>query len=445
MATSLNPVLTSGIANKTFVSALGLDRSFSPELVEKFGPELYTFFLDLIGRKVKTENSDFYHYEKRRRHASVQVASITGGGSAGVDCVATIAAGSHYSSGTLSPGRVGEVVMVSASGILGKITAISTTTPSAHVYTIKPLKAADTFAPANNDWLLFQGAQHVGEASSKVAPLQPIVDKITNYTTEIREDYRITDKAAMERIEWELNGQHYYRYVGTSEAEKRFLNNRELLTVFSDVVTNTGITSSGTTGTRGLLVQIAAGGADIAYTPGSMAIADFDKVGREMTFNGANPEIHFLSDIYQSQEISRFLFALYPNGAVQWGSVGGSAEMAAKYGFSSLAKDGFTYHFKKYAPFSPEWMYGVVPAAVPNYRHYGIGIPQGFANVPMGERVPTISLRYMESVAGKEINAYDTGGLAENNKTDVQELNNHFVGYYGVQVGAANQCVIFHK
>lgn len=435
------PAVVSATANKAFVSALGLDRSFSKELVEKYGNELYTFVLDMLGKKTKTENETFYHYEGRRRMAAAQVASITGGGSAGVDCVATISAGSHYDSGKKSPGRIGEVVMISASGILGKITAIGGA-DSAHTYTIKPLKATDTFAPGANDWLLFQGAQHVGEGSSKITSMQRIVDKISNTVTEIREDYRITDKAAMEKIEWSLNGQQYYKYVGTQDAEKRFLNNRELLTVFSDVVTNTGITSNGTSGTKGMITQIASGGSDFSYAAGSAAITDFQKIGRELTFNGANSEIHFLQDIYQNQELMRLLFATYPNGAIQWGSVGGSGEVAAKYGFTSLTIDGFTYHFKKYAPFSPEWLYGVAPAATPNYRNYGVAIPQGFANTPMGKKVPTIALRYME-FAGKEINAWDTGGLAESNKTDVMELNNHFVGYYGVEVGAANQCVIF--
>ena len=441
------PGLVATTANRSFISALQiLDRSFTEKLVEKYGSENYTFLLDMLGRKVKTENRDFYHYERRKRHAAVQVASITGGATAGADVVVTVIAGSHYDSGTKSPGRVGEVVMWANTGALGKITSITTTTASAHTYTIKPLKSDVRINPAANDWLLFQGLQHVGEASDVQASIQPLTDKISNSVTEIREDYHITDKAAMEKIEWAdpATGMRYYKYFGTSEAEKRFLNNRELLAMFSVDVTNSGITSNGTVGTKGILQQILAGGSELTYTGGSLnSVTDFQSVTRELDFNGANTEIHHLCDTYQHQEINAKLFTQYNQGAILYGSVGGSKEVSAQLGFSSYYIDGFNFHFKKYAGFQPEKMFGVVPSTY-KYKNYGLLIPQGFGTDPVtAQKLPTIALRYQEVKPGMELNAYEYGGLAETNKTAVQELRNVIVGHYGVQVQAANQCVIF--
>lgn len=432
-------------ATRAYLSTLNiLDRTFTQQLVEKYGNDSYVFVMEMLGKKVKTENNSFYHYEKRRNMRSAQVASHTGGASAGVDCVCTISAGSHYDSGTKSPGRVGEVVMISANGVLGKISVVDVTTPSAHIYTVKPLKSTDTFAPANNDWLLFQGAQHVGEASSKLTSIQPVVDRVTNTITEIRDDYRITDKAAMERIEFEYEGNRYFKYFGSGEAEKNWLNCRELLVMFSDVVNNAGITTNGTVGAKGALTQIQAGGSDLAYTAGSMTIADWQGVTRQLTFNGVAAEIQGLLDVYQYQEVQKLLFTTYNGGAVVWASVGGSQDAAVRYGFQSFAIDGFSFHFKKYAPFSPEWEWGVTPAATPNYRNYGVYIPQGFSNVMGQSKLPTISIRYQEAIPGKEIDSYPTGGYSETNKTDVRELLITTIGHYGVQVAAANQCVILN-
>jgi hypothetical protein len=236
----------------------------------------------------------------------------------------------------------------------------------------------------------------------------------------------------------------YYKYFGTSEAEKRFLNNRELLTMFSTPVNVATFTATGTVGTTGVIPQIQAGGGTLSYTAGSFnAITDMQAITRELTFNGANNEIHHLCDIYQFQEMQSKLFAQYNNGAIIWASTGGSKEVAASLGFSSYYIDGFNFHFKKYAGFQPEQVYGVAPTTF-KYKNYGLLIPQGFGTDPStSQKLPTIALRYQEIPGVGELNAYEYGGLAGSNKTAKQELRNVIIGHYGVQVQAANQCVIF--
>jgi hypothetical protein len=246
----------------------------------------------------------------------------------------------------------------------------------------------------------------------------------------------------MERLEVEYDGQRYYRYAGSKEAEKMFLNHREKMLLFSRTVNNSNITTNGTVGTKGMLQQIVSGGSTLSYTAGSIDILKFQEVGRELTYNGASSEIHALQDIYQFDEVQRLLFAQYSGGGILWDSVGGSRDAAARYGFTSLAIGGFSYHFKKYSGFTPEHEYGVQPATAPAYRNYGLFIPQGFSNVVGNGSLPTIALRYQECPSGGEVNAYVSGGAAEDNKTGKQEIIHTAVGYYGVQVAAANHCVI---
>lgn len=401
-------------------------------------------FIEGLGKKEKTENITFYHYETRGRlHSAMQVASVVGGASAGVVATVTFSAGSHFNSGTQSPIRVGEVVEISATGIFGKVTAVNKSTPSAHTATIYPLRVTEAFLPAANDWLLFRGVTEAGEKSGKTDNIQQLVRQVSNTCTEIREDFEITDKAAMERVEFEVDGQHFFKYKGSKDADKRFLNNQDFKLTFGVNLTNTANLTNGSLGTLGLIPQVVAGGSTLGYSAGSLAITDFQAATRALTFNGAKSEIHHLVDVYGFQEIQSKLFALYPSGAVLWDSVGGSAEAAAKYGFKSLDIDGFTFHWKKHLPFSPEAVYGVAPAATPFYKNYGIMIPQGTYRDPIkGKDSSTITVMYQDIPNAGEILAYESGGLAQSNKTTDMNLVITMITHKGLRLSAANQCVI---
>jgi hypothetical protein len=213
--------------------------------------------------------------------------------------------------------------------------------------------------------------------------------------------------------------------------------------MFSTPVNVATFTATGTVGTTGVIPQVQAGGSTLTYTAGSLnAITDVQAVTRDLQFNGAASEVHWLCDVYQHQELQSKLFTQYNQGAILWGSAGGSNEVAAKLGFSSYYIDGFNFHFKKYDNFQPEKIYGVAPATY-KYKNYGLIIPQGFGNDPVSmQSTPTISLRYQEVPGKGEIHAYETGGLAGTPTSNKQDLHNVIIGHYGVQVAAANQCVI---
>lgn len=433
------------IAGGTYRSGLQFaDRSFAPKLLSVYGAENYAYFIEMIGKKEKTDNIAFYHYENRGRlHLAMQVASITGGGSAGVAAVVTFAAGSHFSSGTQSPVRVGEVVEISASGILGKVTAVNKSVASAHTATVVPIRVTDTFAPAANDWLYFHGVGYAGENSGIVENQQNLVRQVPNTVNEFRDDFKITDKAMMEKLEFEVDGQRFFKYKATKDIDKRFVNNVDHLLTFGVQNTNTALITNGALGSLGIIPQIVSGGSTLGYSAGSLAITDYQAITRALLFNGAASEVHGLVDVYQYQETMRSLFALYPQGAVLWDSVGGSAEAAAKYGFKSLEIDGFNFHWRKHLPFSPEAKYGVAPATASAYKNYGLFIPQGqFRDPVTGTERPTITVMYQEIPNIGEINAYETGGLSASNKTTDQNLVITMVTHKGIRLSAANQCVI---
>ncbi len=432
-----------GGTNLRFLSNLAIqDRSFDPMLMEVYGKENYMYFMEKIGKARKTENETFYHYEVGGKlYPSVSVAS---GGSAtpGATATVVIAAESHRNSGAESPLRVGEVVEIMSSGIQGKILTINKGTPNAHSCTIAPLVATDAFNPAAAEVLLFKGLKHVGEASDTFEGIQNVTRKVTNTVTEIREDYTITDKAAMERIEWSVNGRNYFRYKGTKDTEKRFLNSIEDTLVFDNPVTNTTVTANGTKGTKGAINQISAGGSIIDYTVGAIDIPDFQTMVRIFDQNGAPAEIHHICDPLQFQEIQTSLFDKYPNGAILWDSVGGSEQAAAKYGFRSLSVENYNFHWKKYAPFSPAWKYGRLSGSA-RYNNYGIVIPMGAHTDPRTSEVsPTFEIRYQEIPGKGMVHAWETGALASTPTNGKLNVTNSYAAFRGLQLKAANQCVI---
>lgn len=449
MATSLHtPLQPAGVSYsqvpRSFITAFTMqDRSFLKELDYIYGKEDYTWFLGSMGKKTKVTNNEFYHWETRSRlHANVQVASYTGFAGAGANGTVTIASGSHLISGTKSPGRVDEVVENPRTGTFGKITNIDISTPSAHIYTIEPLRSTDTFSMNNNDYLVLRGRTDIGAASNVGASQANPARKVTNTITQIRDDFKIEDMAAAEQVEFEVDGKPSYSYKGIQETEKRFRNVEEWRLIFGVDVTNTAITANGTAGTLGLIPQIQSRGGQIQSAAGSFDMLRFQQISREMDFNGVGSEIQLLQDVYHFQEVQNNLFTKYDQGAILWGSVGGSAEVAAKYGFQSLTLEGRSVHFKKYLNFNVERTHGIVPNSA-YYRHFSMVLPTGNVRDPKeGVSKPIIEICYQDVPNHGEYNIYDHGGLARNNKTGEQVLIVTMITHKGLRLRGANQCLV---
>lgn len=431
---------TGGQVARQFVSDLSiLKPQYYDKFIEKYGSQNYTQLLEALGMKATVPSREFFHFEsKGKLHSAVQ---LDGGALASVAAGATIdvAISSAFVSGGKSPLRVGEVVENAATGVQYKITAVA----SATACTIKPLDStidANTDLGANSTaHLLFRGLTEAGEASTKFNSLTGLTERKTFYTTEIREDFSITDRAKIEELYFEVNGQAYYTYKGLDEAVRRFMNNKEFKLMFGKPSDNI----SGTVGTTGLVPQIEAGGQTYQWNASSsgFTIDDFHALARLADFNGGSSEYHFLMDSYLRTVVDDALFNKYTNGAIQWAAVGGSNEVAIKYGFDSLKIDGTTFHLKKYLPFNAEAVYGVAPSTE-YYKNSGILIPvKDGRDAQTGDKIPSLRIVYNEVEAGKEIKVWETGALAKVPTSDKMELNVHHMAYCGIQVFAANQYI----
>lgn len=439
--------LGSGVGRQ-FVSDLSLLKpQYYDKFVEKYGNQNYTQLLEMIGLKAVVPGREFFHFESYGKlHSSIKITASTTTSVTNAGVTVTLTAGSHYNSGTQSPIRVGEVVEAASSGVQYKITVVGKGTAGAHTATIVPLKNASSTLAAG-EILLFRGVSEAGEASTAADTLANLTEKKIFTTTEIREDYKITDRAKIEEIYLNFEGGSFYTYKGLDEAVRRFMNNKEFKLLFGSDADNI----SGTVGSKGLIPQIEAGGQVYQYdTVGNVAgfgIEDFHNLVRQIDFNGGAQEYHFLMDSYLRTAVDDALFAKYQNGAIVWANAGGSQDVAVKYGFDSIKIDGVTFHMKKYLPFNSDAIYGQSLASNGNkYDFYGALIPMKEGrDAQSGDKIPAVRIVSNEVESGKEVKVWETGALAKVPTSDKMELNVHHMAYCGLQVFAANQFLVVKK
>lgn len=437
--------VSSSTTNRSFMSDLSiLKPQYYPQFIDKYGSQNYAQLLEALGNKASVPSREFFHFESRGKlHQAVQIDSAvaTTNPAAGASIDVSILA-SYVNSGR-SPLRVGEVVENAATGVQYKITAVASTVAC----TLKPL---DSTIDANTDlcgtstgtsssaFLLFRGITEAGEASSKFNTMTGLTERKTFYTTEIREDFTISDRAKIEELYFEVNGQSYYTYKGLDESVRRFMNNKEFKLMFGKPSTEAQI---GSVGTTGLVPQIEANGQTYNWNSGGFTIDDFHEIVRLADFYGGASEYHFLCDSYLRTAIDDALFTKYQNGAIVWANAGGSQDVAVKYGFDSLKIDGTTFHLKKYLPFNAEAVYGIVPTTN-YYKNSGILVPmKDGRDAQSGDKIPSLRVVYNEVEPGKEIKVWETGALAKVPTSDKLELNVHHMAYCGMQVFAANQYI----
>ena len=447
-------VVSLPVGNRQFLSDLQmLDRHFSKEFVEKFGNQNYHTVLNLLGKKVKINGRDFYHHESRGKiQPKVSVNAQITAPAAGADVTVTLQAGDHFNGGTQSPIRVGEVVRISTSGIEGKIVSMSKAVNNAHTATIRPLQSGQAFVSAGSanllagELLMLMGVTEAGERSSAPDPQFNLTEKVSNTTTEVRDVMRLTDRNMIERLEFEYNGQQYFKYKGMKDTQLRFLNDVEFKLMFGDIANNLGAVG-GSVGTQGVIPRVRQGGTTITYTPGSLGIPDIQTLTRTALFNGGPTEYHGLTDIYLRQEFNNELFSQYGAGAINYGSVGGSEEMMVSYGFKGMYMDGFSIFLKTYSPFSPEAVVGAVPATgTPEFRNFGLFLAQGSMTDPQSKQtLPNIRVEYNAVENEPEIKSWESGAYASVPNGEVAELAVHWICYPGIELMGTAQNIILES
>jgi hypothetical protein len=377
-----------------------------------------------------------------------------------------LAAGYHYNSGTQAPLRPGETVRVASTNVEGQILAITGTTANAFTFTVRPKISTQSLSSAGasntflaTDVFIFGGIMDAGEASQTNQPMIQLDEKYTNTITEMRETFSATDLAEMTEVYYTGGfsgdvpaggaqaGTSLFTLKGLVKSNTRFKDDVEMKLMRGNIVNNSGLSTSTSVGSEGIIPKVLADGETVGYTAGNLDIAKIHEITRIMDVNGCTSENMWLQDIYQNQNFSDGLFAAYPAGAWVWGSNEKSEEAAISYGCKSIAIDGYHFKVKKYRPFNSEFLTGVTPTT-DFFRNFGMICPQGETRdaKDASKTYKNISIMYQQppkgGTVGNGIRVWQWGGASQNPTTGTMNDNVEMITYRGSRVVAANQFVI---
>lgn len=469
-------IATSNILQPGAVSLTNINRQLISDLqlltpqyyktyVEKYGNEDFTWWLAAYGGMEEVKNRNYFWWENRGKLMLGVQAAANVSSSAGATITLTLAAGDHYNSGTESPLRAKETVRVASTNVEGEILAVDDSTPGAFTFTVRPKISTQSLASSGStsflttDVLLLSGYMDVGEASSGIDPQAHLDQKYENNITEMRETWSATDLAEATEVWYNSGvsgsemaggaqaGYSYFTYKGLVKSNQRFINNVEFKLMRGNIVNNTGLTTSTSVGSLGIIPKVLADGETIGYTPGSLDIAKMHEITRIMDVNGCAKDNMWLQDIYQRQNFSDGLFKEFPAGAWVWGKNENSEEAAINYGCQSLSIDGYMFKVKKYKQFNSEVTVGLTPVN-DFFRNFGMICPQGetrdakdytkaYKNITiMTQPVPK------GGTIGNNIRVWQHGGASQNPTNGVMTDNVETYTLRGSRVVAANQFII---
>lgn len=458
----------SGGINRQLVSDLQLlTPQYYKNYVEKYGSEDFTWWLSTYAGMEEVKNRDFFWFENRGKLITgIQAAANVSGATAGSTITVTLAAGYHYNSGTQAPLRPGETVRVASTNVEGQILAITGTTANAFTFTVRPKISTQSLSSAGasntflaTDVFIFGGIMDAGEASTSNQPMIQLDEKYTNTITEMRETFTATDLAEMTEVYYTGGftgdvpaggaqaGTSLFTLKGLVKSNVRFKDDVEMKLMRGNIVNNSGLSTSTSVGSEGIIPKVLADGETVGYTAGNLDIAKIHEITRIMDVNGCTSENMWLQDIYQNQNFSDGLFAAYPAGAWVWGSNEKSEEAAISYGCKSIAIDGYHFKVKKYRPFNSEFLTGVTPTT-DFFRNFGMICPQGETRdaKDASKTYKNISIMYQQppkgGTVGNGIRVWQWGGGSQNPTTGTMNDNVEMITYRGSRVVAANQFVI---
>jgi hypothetical protein len=408
------------------------------EFIDKFQFVPYVMMNELAGNTMATDNKLFYWYESKGRQMSFITASTTVSGSAGAGIAVVLSSGDLYSSNYKSLPEVGMIMYNSRTGVESRVTAVSGKGTSSQTATITPVISTDNASVVAGDILQGRGFKYVGEASDYTTTQVQTIDKYTNYATQIRIDSRFTDLNLAEAIDFEYDGQRYYKYKQLADDNKKFLLQKELMLMDSNLTNNLGYDESGS---AGVIQQTEANGLQIGYSTFG-AQTTFADIERQLDSQGAPAEYDWLCDVNQDIAIQNALGNDFNNGAILYAQ-GGAADGDLARGFKSFQPYHRKFNFTRYLPFSNAAFYGSNPAGTTR-QNFGLLIPKGTStDAKTRNVVPRFNIRFQDILGnGQKVQIAETGALAKVPTSAKMELTVSQVGYFGVQVMGANQYAI---
>jgi len=372
--------------------------------VQTYGDQGITGFLELTGAKKNAGTSDEVQwYEEGRLHRTAKVAITETTGTADHACGLTFASG--------FAARPNDVLLMSNGQRVVVLTSLTGETLD-----------HSTINTAGEDEVAIVGNIY-GQGSNQPSEFyQTGLVKRTNPYLITKEMYEVSGSQAT-NIGWlNVNGQYMWYLKNEMDARKRFMNQREMMLLYSQVNDTTDAVQGITVGSdskivgsegyfaaaegRGITAQVS-GGAQGSFA----SMSDVDQIILQLDKEGAPAEYA----MYVNRATSLDIDDMLANGiatqvtaglAGQFGAFNNDADMAVKLGFKSFTRGGYTFH-------KHDWKLLNDPSlGALNNVHKGAMIPMSqVVDAKSGVKAPALEMNYKAAGSySREMEHWVTGG-----------------------------------
>ena len=368
--------------------------------VATYGDQGITGFLELTGAKKNAGTSDEVEwYEEGRLHKTFSGWLNATGGTGNIN--ALVGGATDATAGYVQL-RLNDVVLDTGGNrhIVTKVTAA--TGLAADIYDVVPMDA--TVAAANigaaDDVREFAiiGNVYAQGTDQPSQFFQTGLKKRENPYIITKEMYEVNGSQAT-NIGWlNVNGQYLWYLKNEMDARKRFMNQREMMLLYSQKGSSTLAGDGIITGSEGYFAAVEDRGITAQVSGGAQgsfaSMSDIDLIILELDREGAPAEYA----MYVNRATSLDIDDMLANGiatqvtaglAGQFGAFNNDSDMAVKLGFKSFTRGGYTFHKHDWKLLNDPTLGGLVNT------HKGAMIPMSqVADAKSGIKSPALQMNY---------------------------------------------------
>ena len=413
--------------NNNFVSSFNaIKPDINNQLTQRYGNQLLTGLIDMVGFKKPTTNPAYSHFEERRYMPLIQATNAGAGApNAAVTFTLTAAASPDFAqnfepfpaASTVTrqgvPVIQGMVVLIKpASGAVDPTTYIQALVTSvdtaAGTFVAQPVVTGDSIPAVTVADEIIIISTAFGDGSTQPESMDTQVDEYKNNTQIFRWTWEITGTMRNTKLWFETTnpqtGQrgYYWTYKGERDALYRFLNYREMGLLLGEHLDNVTLYDTGASAgnpnkiTEGLIPFILTQGNTQNYSSVSgLTYEDMEAIVTCLDKQKGSRDNLFMCGIELSLQIDREFQNQLNNGAITYGNYTFDNDLKVNFQFSDYKIGEYMFNKKTYDPFNDRNTLG---ADGFNFPFEGMIIPMDTQIDPKtGEAIPSLCLRYLTS------------------------------------------------
>ena len=419
-------------------------------LINTFGDQGITGFLQLTGATRSAGNSDEVQYwEEGRLHKKVAISAggVDGGALTGHFSVAAYSDDDGEGDAKRNTCRLNDVLLTPG----GQRLVVVALDDDNEEIDVRRLDGSNVTDEDSATELIIIGNIYAQGTDQPTEFYQTEVTKRTNPFLITKESYEVNGSQAT-NIGWINIGNGDYRWYmkGEMDTRKRFMNQREMMMLFSQTGSNGNsveIPGGHVAGSEGYFQAVERRGITAAGSFGDGAgFADVDEIIFELDKNGAPHEYAMYVDTKTSLSIDDMLASGIATQntaglAGQFGAFQNSPDMAVQLGFKSFTRGGYTFHKHGWKLMSDPTLLG----AYTTKPVKGAMVP--LANVTdakTGMKAPALEMNYKEANGySRELEHWVEGGGVLGFKTNNKDTAKfHYRSECNLITRAANQHVL---